>query len=77
MAIYFRFKPDIDLKPSEDRLSQVFYLFIICFQPREYFPTWPAKSELNAIRARSGVTMASPEAPTGATAFQNLGKDQF
>jgi len=44
--------------------------------PREYFPTWPAKSELNAMRAKSGVTMASPDAPMGATAFHQLaGKD--
>jgi len=41
--------------------------------PREYFPTWPAKSELNAIRAKQGVTDKSPEAPTGATAFHQLG----
>ena len=47
------------------------------FQPREYFPTWPAKSELNAIRAKSGITMPSPDAPTGAAQFNEILKSSM
>ena len=45
--------------------------------PREYFPTWPAKSELNAIRAKSGITMPSPDAPTGAAQFNEILKSSM